>query len=72
MAADQANGDQVMFTTANGLRGKANPKGHVPAKTTRAAALLGALILASIAVNAMIVVADASLRQPASTAEFAR
>jgi hypothetical protein len=72
MAADQANGDQVMFTTANGLRGQANPKGHVPTKTTRAAALLGALILVSIAVNAMIVVADGSLRQPASIPQFAR
>jgi hypothetical protein len=72
MAADLANGEQVMFTMANGLRGQANPKGHVPTKTTRATALLGTLILVSIAVNALIIVADGSLRQPASTAELAR
>jgi hypothetical protein len=72
MAADQANGDQVMFTTANGPRGQANLEGHVPTKTMRAAALLGTLILVSIAVNALIIVADRSLRQPDSIAEHAR
>jgi hypothetical protein len=72
MAADQAKGDQVMLTTANGLRGPANPRGHVPTKATRAAALLGILIFVSIAVNALIIVADGSLRQPAPIAELAR
>jgi hypothetical protein len=57
-------------TTAIGLGGQA--KGHVPSKTPRAAALLGVLILVSVAVNGLIVVADGSLRQPASTVELAR
>jgi hypothetical protein len=70
MAADQTGGEQVMFTTAIGLRGQA--KGHVPSKTPRAAALLGVLILVSVAVNGLIVVVDGSLRQPASTVELAR
>jgi hypothetical protein len=51
-----------MFTTAIGLRGQAKPERHAAAKPVRLAALLGALILVSVAVNTLIVIADANLR----------
>ena len=59
-----------MFMAAIGLRGQA--KGHAPSKTPLAAALLGILILVSVAVNGLMVVADGGLREPASRAELAR
>lgn len=49
-----------MFTMAIGLRGPANPKRPVATKPTRVAAAFGTLLLVSIAVNALIVVADDS------------
>jgi hypothetical protein len=52
-----------MFTTAVGLRGQASPDGRVARKPVRLAALLGALILTSVAVNALIVVAGSPARQ---------
>jgi hypothetical protein len=51
-----------MFTTAIGLRGQAKPRGRASTKAMRSAALLGALIFISVAVNALIVVADGTLR----------
>jgi hypothetical protein len=51
-----------MFTTAIGLRGQAKPERHIAAKPVRLAALLGALILVSVAVNALIIIADSNLR----------
>ena len=60
-----------MFTTAIGLRGQANHEGRVHSKAMRSAALLGALILVSVAVNALIAIADRNLRQRSSTAESA-
>jgi hypothetical protein len=51
-----------MFTTAIGLRGQAKPRGRAFTKAMRSAALLGALILVSVAVNASIVIADGNLR----------
>jgi hypothetical protein len=59
-----------MFTTAVGLGGRAKTKRHVPTKATRASALLGALILVSIAINGLIIVAyrvDRLFRQSAPT-----
>ena len=63
---------RVMFTTAIGLRGQANPNGWAHTKAMRSAALLGALILVSVAVNALIVIADGNLRERPSTVEIAR
>jgi hypothetical protein len=51
-----------MFTMAIGLRGQARHMERVPAKAVRLAALLGTLILVSVAVNALIVVADSIAR----------
>jgi hypothetical protein len=70
MATDQTGGEQVMFMAAIGLRGQT--EGHAPSKTPLAAALLGILILVSVAVNGLIVVADGTLRQPALTGKLAR
>ena len=52
-----------MFTTAAGLRGQANPERWVARKSARFAALLGALVLLSVAVNALIVIAATSWPQ---------
>jgi hypothetical protein len=48
---------------ATGLRGQANHEEWVGAKAVRAAALLITLILISIAVNALVVFPDSSVRQ---------
>ena len=61
-----------MFTTAMGLRGQANPEERVAAKSVRLAALLGTLILVSVAVNTLVVVADSNLRPHPATTEFSR
>ena len=47
-----------MFTMAIGPRGQAQRKGWEPTKAVRLAALLGALVLMSIAVNALTIFAD--------------
>ena len=57
-----------MFTMAIGPRGQAQRKGWEPTKAVRLAALLGALILMSIAVNALTIFADSTLRHPSSVA----
>ena len=57
-----------MFTMAIGLRGQAQREGWMPTKTMRLAALLGTLVLMSIAVNALTVVADSTVRQRSSAA----
>jgi hypothetical protein len=54
-----------MFTMASGLRGQAQREGSVPTKSLRLAALLGTLVLMSIAVNALII-ADSNARQRSS------
>jgi len=55
-----------MFTMASGLRGQAQREGSVPTKSLRLGALLGLLVLMSIAVNALIIVADSNARQRSS------
>jgi hypothetical protein len=55
-----------MFTMASGLRGQAQREGPVPTKSLRRAALLGTVVLMSIAVNALIIVADSNARQRSS------
>jgi hypothetical protein len=55
-----------MLTMAIGLRGQAQRKGSVPTKSVRLAALLGSLVLMSIAVNALIIFADSNARQSSS------
>jgi hypothetical protein len=57
-----------MFTTAIGLRGQAQREGWMPTKTMRLAALLGTLVLMSIAVNALTIFADSNVRQRSSAA----
>jgi hypothetical protein len=52
-----------MFTIHNGLGGHAAHVEWQPTKAMRLAALLGALAVASFAVNSLIVVADGTLRQ---------
>jgi hypothetical protein len=66
IAAGITNGDSVMFTMASGLRGQAQREGSVPAKSVRLAALLGTLVLMSIAVNALAIFADGNARQRSS------
>src|SRR5262245_11215664 len=63
IAAGINNGDPVVFTMANGLTGQAQHKGSMPTKTVRVTALLAALVLASIAVNALTIFADRTIRQ---------
>jgi hypothetical protein len=50
-----------------GLRAGAKPEGRVSAKAVRLAALLGALLLASLTVNALTIVADGKRRQSMSS-----
>jgi hypothetical protein len=50
--------NSVMFTMAHGLRGQTTTEGLVPAKAVRLAALLGVLVLTSVAVNALVIHAD--------------
>jgi hypothetical protein len=63
MATDKTNGERVMFTTVAGLRRQVDPDGRVARKPARLAALLGALALMSVAVNALIVIAGTSRHQ---------
>jgi hypothetical protein len=56
-----------MFTMASGLRGQAQRERWVPTKSVRLAALLGTLVLMSIAVNALTIFADSNARQSSST-----
>jgi hypothetical protein len=59
----QQDGDWVMFTMATGgLRGQAKHREWSPTKAVRLAALLGTLVLVSIAVNGLIILADGSKR----------
>lgn len=58
-----------MFTMAIGLRGQAQREGWMPTKTMRLAALLGTLVLMSITVNALMVVADSTVRRRSSASE---
>ena len=51
-----------MFTMAIGLRGQANHEEWLPAKAVRLAALLGALILISLSVNALVIFAGSNAR----------
>jgi hypothetical protein len=55
-----------MFTMASGLRGQAQREGSVPTKSVRLAALLGLLVLMSIAVNALTIFADSNARRRSS------
>ncbi|HZR74289.1 hypothetical protein [Bradyrhizobium sp.] len=56
--------------SAIGLKGGANPEGWVPAKAVGLAAVLGALLLASLTVNTLTIAADGKRRQgTSSTAE---
>jgi hypothetical protein len=55
---------------AIGLRGQAKREGWMSTKTVRLAALLGTLILMSVAVNAMVILAHGSnIRPRTSSAE---
>jgi hypothetical protein len=59
----QQHGDKVMFTMATGgLRGQAQHEERVPTKAVRLVALLGTLLLVTLAVNALIVLADGRTR----------
>jgi hypothetical protein len=55
-----------MFAIHHGLSGHAAHAEWQPTKSMQLTALLGALIVASIAVNALIIHADDSLRQRSS------
>jgi hypothetical protein len=68
IAAHIDNWRSVMFAMALGPRGLAQRKEWMPTKTVRFAALLGTLVLMSIAVNALTIFADSSVRQRSSTA----
>jgi hypothetical protein len=56
-----------MSMMAIGLRGQAQRNGSVSTKSVRLAALVGTLVLMSIAVNALTIFADSNARQPSST-----
>jgi len=61
-----------MFTIHNGLGGHAAHVEWQPTKATRLAALLGTLVVASFAVNALTILADGHLRQrPCGAADCA-
>jgi hypothetical protein len=53
-----------MFTVATGPERKRLTPKWMPTKDVRLAALLGALVLLSIAVNTFAIVADSKLRHP--------
>jgi hypothetical protein len=55
-----------MFTIHNGVGGHAAHAEWQPTKAMRLSALLGTLIVASIAVNALTILADSHLRQRTS------
>jgi hypothetical protein len=57
-----------MFTTHNGLGGHAARAKKQPTKATRLAALLGALLVVSLSVNALTILAHGNLRQRSSAA----
>jgi hypothetical protein len=52
-----------MFAMAPGLRGQTATEELVPAKAVRLAALLGALLLMSVAANGLVIHADRSPQQ---------
>jgi hypothetical protein len=54
--------EAVMFTMAHSLKGQAKRDGWMPTKALRLAALLGTLVLASLAVNALTIFAHGSFR----------
>jgi hypothetical protein len=58
--------EAVMFTMALGLGRQATTEGWMPTKALRLAALLGALILVSLAINALTISADGSRRAQSS------
>ena len=57
-----------MFTIHNGLDGHAAHMEWQPTKAMRLAALLGALAVASFAVNSLAILTDGSLRQRSTAA----
>lgn len=57
-----------MFTIHNGLGGHAAHGEWQPTRAMQLAALLGTLVVVSIAVNALTILADSNLRQGTSTA----
>ena len=57
-----------MFTIHHGLSGHAAHVEWQPTKAMRLSALLGTLVVASIAVNALTILADSHLRQGTSPA----
>jgi uncharacterized membrane protein len=61
-----------MFTTANGLTGQANLKGHIAGRPVRLTAVLGVLLVTSVLVNAAIILADAGIRERAPVTQLAR
>lgn len=52
-----------MFAMALGLRGQTTPERSSPAKAARFAVLLGALVLMSAAVNALVILAGSNFWQ---------
>ena len=58
-----------MFTMAMGLRGQAKPETMGSHKAVRLAAVLGSLILASVAVNSAIILADRNPQAQSSPKE---
>ena len=61
-----------MFTIHHGLSGHAAHGEWQPTKAMRLAALLGTLIVVSIAVNALTILADSGLRRASTAAELLR
>jgi hypothetical protein len=63
-----------MFTMAIDLRGQTTTQGLLTAKAVRLAALLGALVLMSTAINGLVILADNNPSQrssnPANCLEF--
>jgi len=55
-----------MITMDLGLRGQTTTEGLVPAKAARFAALLGALVLMSAAINGLAILGDSKLWQQSS------
>lgn len=57
-----------MFTIQHSLSGHAAHGARQPTKAMRLAALLGTLVVVGVAVNALTILAESSLRQGTSTA----
>ena len=58
-----------MFTIQHGLSGHAAHGEWQPTKAMRLAALLGTLVVVSIAVNALTILADSGLRRASTAAD---